>query len=803
MKQILLSIRMLLRFKVYTFINLIGLVFSVSCALIIARYIHQENNVDHFCPELERTFLMTTVTQNGETYLAGAIDRNNDPNFKNPLLDPSIEKVSQFIPFSDDYIMVNNRRFTVQTMIADSLFLEMMPYPVIEGNSTVHSPDDVIMTKKLATRLFKDESPIGKTLKTSTGNMVTVTGVIDEPSTKASMQFDLVISMELSKSWSRMENQLVQLHRPEDVIQLNQQNKVPMQLKSYSDRAIYYQLVPLKGFYTNTAVATYDTLIYKGNQTSLNILTLISFLLLLVGMFNYINLHTVVMLKRAREFGIKKVFGANGKTVFLQLYSENFSLGAIALLFIWTFVEITRGIVTLWFEIPVVADLRFDIWLSVFLLLGMPLLTTIFPFLRYNYAPPIHSLRSISTGGNSVVSRVIFLSVQYIITISLVIAAIYFSRQLHYVLHYDLNYKTQDIIKCLLFSTDRTYGDVITSMEEWEAKRKEEDLKVESVKRKMDESPLFTQWTYGDSPIQMFPPHTECTASTGEKAKISVDFVDQKYMELFDFKLKEGRIWDDEKDQFAQYKFIINETAKKVFHIEDINKTKMQTDARMWFSVGTDASSNPPYEIVGVIEDFKMGHLASPVYPLAFCYSIGGHQQPLLASIVPGKRKEAIEFLEKVFHEINGEGEFNYSFIENEIAALYHDDQRATRIYVTFAMIAILISCLGLFGLSLYDIQQRYREIALRKVNGATAHDIFQLLLRKYCYIFSIAFVLASCISYLLIHKYMESFYHHAPLSLWIFLTAGLLIALISLCTLGWQIHKAIKINPAKVLKGE
>ena len=134
---------------------------------------------------------------------------------------------------------------------------------------------------------------------------------------------------------------------------------------------------------------------------------------------------------------------------------------------------------------------------------------------------------------------------------------------------------------------------------------------------------------------------------------------------------------------------------------------------------------------------------------------------------------------------------------------MYHDDQRTTRIYITFAMIAIFISCLGLFGLSLYDIQQRYREIALRKINGATTRDVFRLLLRKYCYIFGSAFVVASGVSYIIIYKYMENYYHHAPLALWIFLTAGFIVALISFCTLWWQIRKAIRINPTKVLKGE
>lgn len=624
--------------------------------------------------------------------------------------------------------------------------------------------------------------------------------MIDEPSTKASVQFEIIISQSLRNNWSRMAYELVQLHRAEDVTELNKKNQKPMELMSHGKRPIFYQLTSLKDFYMNHNLLVYDKVL-RGNQTSLNILTVVAILLLLVGIFNYVNLYTVVMLRRAREFGVKKVFGANGKTIFLQLYFENFCLGAVALLFIWTLVEITRNIVTSWFEIPVMSDLSFDIWISVFLLLGMPLITSIFPFVRYNYAAPINSLRSVGVSGNSVVSRMIFLFIQYVITVSLVIAAIYFSRQLYYVLHYDLNYNTQDIIQCPLFSKQTSWD--ITSEEEWQAQQQKESADMELVQRRMDESPLFSQWTYGQLPIFINPPSAQCTASTGEKAAMTINFADQRYMELFGLKLKEGRIWDNEKDQFVQYKFIINETAKRVFRIEDITKASLQTERRMFYTSGIDLNENPPYEIVGVIEDFKVGHLSNPDYPLAFCFSQASHTSPLLASIVPGKRREAIKYLEDLFHEINGDGEFGYSFAEDDIAAMYHDDQRTTRIYITFAMIAIFISCLGLFGLSLYDIQQRYREIALRKINGATTRDVFRLLLRKYCYIFGSAFVVASGVSYIIIYKYMENYYHHAPLALWIFLTAGFIVALISFCTLWWQIRKAIRINPTKVLKGE
>lgn len=803
MKKLLLSIRMLLRFKTYTCINLTGLVFSVACALIIARYIHQENTVDYFCPELERTFLMTATNDENQTRLSGSKDRNRDPNFKDPLADPRVEKVSRFMMFDDDRITVNERQFLVQTIVTDSLFLEMFPHPVIAGSSNIRTPSDAIITRSLAERLFGQEDPLGKTLRSSTGNTLTVKGVIDSPSTKASVQFDMIQSMAQNDTWSRMEQELVQLYRAEDVTDLNQKNATPMKLRSYSGRSIFYQLVPLRELYFNKEVYTGECKnLLRGNDSTLSILTIVSILLLLVGIFNYINLHTVVMLKRAREFGIKKVYGASGRQVFFQLYLENFCIGIVALFLIWLFVEVTRGIVNHWLGIPVVTDVRFDLFVSALLLFGMPLVTTLFPFVRYNYASPATSLRSVGMGGHSTVSRMVFLLMQYTITICLMVTAIYFCRQLYAMLNYDLGYKTKDIIQCTFFAESLTWD--IKSDAEWEARKQKEKENLAFVERKMNETPLFTQWTYSDgAPINLKPHYSFTSSANGKSEEIIALFVNQKYLELFGFQLKEGRIWKDGEDQFQQYKLIINESAQKCFGLKDINSGTLQPKRRMWWSANVDESSNPAYEIVGVIKDFKTGHLSRPDSPLAFLYSEDERGDMIQASIASGKRKEAIAYLEKMFHEVNGEGDFNYSFIEDRITDQYKEDKRMTHIYVTFALIAIFISCLGLFGLSLYDIRQRYREIALRKVNGATARDIYSILLRKYLYILGIAFLIGSGISYMAIEKYMEDFSYRVPVSPWIFIAAGGLTAIISLCTLWSQINRAVKVDPAQIMKNE
>ncbi len=801
MRQLITSLRTLLRFKTYTVINLAGLVFSVACTLIIVRYIHQERTVDYFLPELERTFVMTKH-ENETIELSGSRNMNKNEEYTDPLDDPCVEMFSRFFIYEEDKVKLDGRGYTVNTVIADSLFLQILPRTVLAGDVSMRNPQGVIIGKRLAERLFMGGEPLGRTLEFSGGEMLTVVAVVDEPSTKASINFDMVVPMALKKEWDRAEYEVVRLHQAADWVALNEKNSRPMELSFYGDSPIIFQLLPLKDFYMRSVVACYYKCMLHGNASSLTILSIVAALLFLVGIFNYINLHTVVMLKRAREFGLKKVFGANGWEVFRQLYFENFCMGAVAVFLVWVVEEATRIPVRDWLGIPVIRDVAFDWWVSAALLLGIPLLTSIFPFLRYNFAPPVSSLRSINMGGNSVVSRTTFIFLQYVITICLIVAAVYFSRQLYYVLNYDVNFKTTDIIRCSIY-LDRDIITSRTSKEEYQTyERKQKEISG-LLQKSMDESPLFTHWTFGRAPIIATYRPTWMLMEDGSKKEVIRMSCDQPYMEMFGFKLKEGRIWNDEEDDLKQYKVIANEAALRALGAESMHDAKVQFESRVWYAPNHWAT-NPPFEVVGVVEDFKLSHLSMNAdIPVVFYYQKSSLRTDILASIVPGKQAEAIAFLENLYHELNGEGEFEYAFIEDDMAALYKEDERTTHIYITFALIAIFISCLGLFGLSLYDIEQRHREIALRKIHGASTRDIVRLLLRKYYLILGAAFVLASAISYAAIHWYMQDYHHHAPVSWWIFVLAGVIITLISMGTIRWQIHKAVNMNPADVMKSE
>ena len=797
MKHVLLSLRTIFRFKTYTGINVAGLALSLACVFILVRYIHQEMTVNHFVPEADRTFLTAEVKEDGRVRLSSSRNPNKDVEFRNPLDDPSVERYSRFILLGEDFIETGGFRYNLNSLVVDTSFFQLIPYPCLEGTMRL-APNDALITQTFAKRIFGKESPIGKEFTTSTGKLVRVVGVVGQPSTKSSFQFDMVFSTELT-DWSRVPYEVVRLYRPEDVVALNKKNAKPMKLSHVNDEEIFFRMYPLRELYLNQEVQIYVKTFLQGNMDVLKLLALVSGLILLVGLFNYVNLYTVVMQKRGKELGIKQIFGASKKQIFGQLYVENMCLNGIALLVVWLIVEVTRQVVATKYGIPVQSDFGFDWLLSGSVLLVLPFLTALYPFWKYTHAVPVRSLHSVFVGGKSLASRFVFLFFQYIITFCLVVAAIYLSRQLYFLLHTDVGYQAENVIQCRFWRENPSIYSM--SPEEYDKEMAKNKSVCALVEQRLKESPLLTGFAYGEPPYQL---NWELKFSTeqGETAEVLWMMTDKELMDLFGFQVAEGRTWNEE-DELTQYKLIANRAFLHALHIKDWRTEKVTPNRRLWWSSLENAKTPLPYEIVGVMEDFRSGHLSGGNQPIVFVFNEGDPRDALYISFVPGKQKEAIAYLKQVYAEAIGSGEFEYSLVTDEIAKLHAEDRKVMLVIITFALIAVGISCLGLFGLSLYDIRQRYREIGLRKVHGAQVGDIYRLLIKKYVYVLLLAYLVGSTVAYLSIERYMETFVHRAPLSLWIFLVAGVLVALVALLTLYEQVRRASRINPADVIKRE
>lgn len=788
------AVRNMFRFKSQNIISMAGLVFSLTCVFILLRYIHQEYTVNHFIPEWKRTFYMTYI-DDGKTFLSNSFNPNNEPGFKSPLDNPMVEAYSRFMLVENDMIEVDKINTNVNILIIDDKFFELIPYPCIDGTTALH-PNDALISAKMAERLFGTESPIGKTIKVSTDKMVRIVGVLGQPSTKSSLDFDIILSTQ-HDDWTRRPLEVVRLYNPDDLALFNEMNSVPVKLKLFGNRLVNFQLVSLEDVYFDKNIKVFHNNFIRGDENTIHVYFIITVLILLVGLFNYVNLYTAIVQRRVKELSIKKIFGAGRFQVFSQLYLENVIFNLVVVFFVWFFVEITRDTVSDMYDIPVQSDMIFDIVITLIVILFMPLVVLIYPYLKLSYNVPVKSLKIISGRPNTMSSRLVFLFMQYVITFVLIVSAIYFSSQLHFLYNTDVGYRTENILRCKVLRQRHTFGSILDN--------KDEISNMYSVvQQKVKESNLFTGMAFGSGPYNI-DSNIEFKNHKGDFIKSLYLLCSKDYMDFFGFKVVDGRGWNTD-DVSLQYKMIVNKAFLKSFEIDDWRGTKLMPKYRLWWS-----SSNQeiiPYEIVGVTEDFRTGHLSGPNTPMAFIFMIFMKGIPTYAddyffSLAKGKEKEALAYLQNLYDETLGEGSLEYSFIKDDIKKLHENDRKLMMLVITFAVIAVVISCMGLFGLSLFDIHLRYREIGLRKINGAKVVDIFSLIMKKYFYTLSVAFVAGSALAYISIENYMESYAHRVSLSVWMFLVSGILVSVIVFITLYWQTNKAARINPAEVIKSE
>ncbi|WP_418699052.1 ABC transporter permease [Bacteroides sp.] len=790
MKLIRLSIRTLCRFKVYTTINIVGLALSLACVIVISRYVRQESSVDCYSPSKDRIGVLVQEYKdnvNKTTVIGG------------PFEDADIEVMSTFMWINKDYIVTEKEQIDVETIVADSLFLKATDLPMKYGKTELWAshPQTTFITEELSEKLFGTINPIGKAIQYSTGDPLIVTGVISKEGGKRSLHFDMLVPETLQENWDFHFPMNIALIRPGATFAAINKRHATFQQSPRGPVEFRYQLLPMREVYFHPAIDTWQNMLLKGNRTHLNLLVLVAALILIVGIFNFMSLYTVVLLKRGKEFGLKKVFGNNSRQLFTQLYAENFCLTLFSLFIAWFFVEVSAQPLNHYLEVTQQSGLRFNIGITVAILCLLPLLASIYPYLKFRYNAPIHSLQKIYTGGKSIVIRNLYLGIQYIVTFTLIVVSLFFAKQLYEMTHAELGYKTESIVKVNFERYERKQP---TTEEEY---LKQKDLRQSSedrIRTSMNASPLFTAWNNSLSPYEYFtesPVQFRSSGASDFQPLYCIPITD-KEIQFHGFHLIEGRLWNADIDHEGDAKLILSRKAMQLYGFTSITDAQLEPQTPLW--PRNDLSA---YQIIGVIEDFYCGHLSKPVLPIAFTYGKTYLPQiPLQASIVPGHQAEALAFLEKL-HRETAEGAFNYTFAKDEVENLYKSDRQTAIVYSFFALMAILISSIGLFGLSLFDIQQRYREIALRKVNGATTKEIMPLLLKKYAIILIISFIIAIPISYWGITIYLESYAYKASLSAWLYLIAAIIVSLISVLTIYFQVRKAVQINPAEVIKSE
>ena len=789
MKTLKYAWRFLMRSKSYTIINLLGLAFSLACSIILMRYIHRELTVDTHCIDREHVYAICTNTE-GNRGLSGLKQYNYDTiSIDNRF----VEAMTTYIPLEKDYVISGTNRIPARCLVTDSVFFQLFHYPIVQGKLSLTTPQSALLTEKYARKIFGNENPIGKVLRYSNGKDITVEGIVGEPECKTTINFDIILSSKLSQHWERMNTELYRFLPGTDINAINKTGSVPRYINDpeYDTRTHTFSLISVKDIYWDGSLTDREPAMFlSGNHSHLIILSGVCLLLLLTGILNFINLYLVALLRRGKEYGLKKVFGVCGRTLFANIWIENTLLVLSALLVSWLIIEIMSAPTEYLFDTHF-SYTAFDGWLSASILLLLPVITSIYPYIKYNYTSPILSIRSIGVQSHSKHFRMFFLGAQYIITFLLVVLSLYFNRQLGMLLNTEPGFRTKNIMNVNLVYESKDFSSY--TYESMQQRRQ----RVMQLDNELNACPFIELYEPSYENILTPTFGTNYLNNKGEKVFLNIHYATPAFFKLYDIKVIEGEIPDINKED-RRTVFVVNKAALKALGYTSINGVGVIEENQK--KANANASLQP---IVAVVEDYFEGHLTSGIKPTI--YPVGARFSGDLYQIAytPGKKKEVIDFLRNLEYKVYGSEDFEYTFLEDDIKAMYTQDRQTATIYSIFAGMAIIISSLGLLGISLFDIRQRYREIAIRKVNGASAKDLYRLLFRKYITVLIIAFVIAIPLAYYLINTYTQDFAVRAPVSIDIFIISLLLVIIISLGTLAYQIQKAAHINPTKIMKTE
>ncbi|MBP3822740.1 MAG: ABC transporter permease [Bacteroidaceae bacterium] len=782
----------LTRMKGYTILSLLGLIISLSGTVIISRYLYQEWTVDYFMPALDRTFVLFSQYKDSpadDLNLGMSYDPNHEADFISPVEGQSEIEAYCDIELRKGFPIAQEGKeviYPAAITVEDSTFFQIYPVDVVEGARQLTADGQCMVSEELARRLFPAESAVGKSIPIEDGTPHTIQAVYRQPSTKSSLRFDILQFRKepvLSNSYSVC---LVLLHEGADANTYNERQPY-QEISLYSKRPIKFILKPYSEL-SNRPWWGYDMdgtkcAQAKSSSSHLWMLFFVAMLLLFVGLFNFVNLFAVMRSHRRHELHVRRLFGASRWDLFRLLYSETFVLAVLAMVGVWTVVELTTPLLATYYNIEVMGQWKFDVGLTAVIVIILPLVGP-------------------SPGGGSVGGAAAFLFLQFFISLTLLNVSLYFMRQLNVMMTTDPGFRTKGLLSVLLQPHENRES---WSEEEWQAHVARSASNRDVILQRLSECPYIKTYCYDPHLIGECPDN-----EVNGKYKVNLRWINPKAMELYGLQGVAGRTFNDSIDHFAQYLCMVNETFIRQLDVKDFHDFKVQFPNRVWWSSGLDMSGNPPFEIVGVLRDFHPGRQSEPLMPTVYLFEnsdsgkdspFGFEGQYLLMDIAEGHEEDVITYLRDLVRELFGTNELTYQWVEDQRKDLYREDQRTARIFITFSLLAIAVTCLGVLGLMMFDVRRRYREIALRKVHGATFLDIAMLLSRRYLIVFAVAAVASLPVSLLVIHRLMASYTIHTSFAWWIPLLSIALILGLCVLTLWQQVWRATRIKPYQILK--
>lgn len=795
------AFRTLRREKGYVVLNVLGLAVALAACVLIALYIRHELSYDRFHEDADRLYRIVRASEapgpeidpgiEGFGTLSEGMVRAVETQV------PGIERLTNVhAPGSDDDLFrVDGESHLFDRFYhADSSFFQVFSFDVLRGNpqTVLAEPGQIVLTESLATRLFGDEDPIGKTMtkiveRRGRRTDYVVSGVMADPPETSSIQPQAVLSLTLTQRERRYSSEISWDYflgggyafatlepnvEPDDVQRA---------LASIGDaeEEQYLALQPLPAMHLHSNLR--NEIAPTGNLQRLYLFGAVGFLLLLIAIVNYVNLSTARSARRTREVGVRKTVGAERSQVARQFLGEAVLMAllavpavvALARLGLPILNQLTGRTLTL---APLWSAPRLGILLGGAVLIG--LLSGAYPALVLSAPRPAQILRGRTTGpvrGRPLLRQglVVF---QFAASIVLIACTLVVYHQLQYVQEENLGFDAEHVVTFDIGPMGENYAAFKSQLEG--------DTRLQSIS---SGPPLGLGWRTMSIPEGLLKAvaHDSVVVEQG----LSVIDVDYDYVETTGLSLRSGESFASERG--AESELLLTESTVPLLGLPE-----RPVGETVSLGGGTDR------RVVGVVEDIQNASLHNTGEHVAIRLRPGNNGTGL-ARLAPGRTAEGLAALEEAWNAVLPNRPFTYRFLDDRIEAQYRSDQRAGRLFGIFAVLAVFVAGLGLFGLAAYAAQRRKREIAIRKVLGATARSVIALLSKDFLKLVAVAFVLATPVAYVAAQRWLEDFAYRIELGPWIFLSAGLVAVLIALLTVSSQALRAAWTDPATAIRQE
>ncbi|HEY8955093.1 ABC transporter permease [Chitinophaga sp.] len=791
--------RSLSRSKMYSLINIVGLTVGIACCILIVLYVKDELSYDKYHKNYHEIYRVLHAYREKSDHPLPAPAPGEYQVWGNapvaPALQadfPEIRETTRFTSPVTLLLQYKEKRFQENNLVfADSTMFDLFSWKMRYGNpqTALTAPFSIVLTESMARKYFGNSNPVGQVFKVDDNNTLTVTGVMEDVPSNSHFTFTGLLSMstfyrtrpEIFNEWGYVDfYTYFLLNKNADINALLA--RVPAFVKRHSPEFNYaLTFEPLKDAYLHSVAMRQPGA--TGSLSNVYIFSLVAAFILFIAGINFINLTTARSMERAREIGVRKVVGAQQRSLILQYLVEAVLISMLATVLAFALAFILLPMVRNMSGKPLPYVDLFS-WKMMMVLILTPFLVGIpagiYPALVLSRFKPALVLKGkFHSSDKGIQLRKGLVVFQFSLSIALIACTAIVFSQLDHLRTRDLGFR-QDQMLVIDYG-----GDAVVNKN------------IEAVKATLASNPAVLAITASRAvPGEFFPnAHTVIASRSGEMVAFGPGLyeIDVDFLPAYEMKMAAGRAYSRDFPADLEQSMVINEAAAKQWGYAD-PKEIIGKNFEQWGRKGT---------VIGVVKDFNYQSLHKKVEPLALRMAPSEMLSRLSVRIKTAQLRKTISELERTWNALEPQRPFKYSFLDQAFNEQYQKDVRFGEIFAAFGALTIFIACLGLFGLATFSTEKRLKEIGIRKVLGASITSIVGLLSGDFIRLVLIAILIATPLGWWSMHRWLNGFAYRVDIHWWTFGMAGLAAVLIALLTVGFLALRAARMNPVTSLKAE